>query len=96
MQVLNEARDFLANTADENDQTTTARIIEHYNANCDRESVGSTTPEEYSLACTFAIGALAEQEGSNIAVAAAIQNITAALDNLNQLKIEERQTRSRL
>ena len=58
-----------------NDQVSKEDIKRIYNHTCDnRESVfiDSFDPDEYQLASTIAIGAVAEQEGSGIQATAAI------------------------
>jgi len=53
-------------------------IQEIYDANCDRQQELSRF--EYALACTLAIGAVREQDGSNIVASAAIADLSYTLE----------------
>ena len=76
--VITKAILFVEAASDNNHRVSAERITELYNAECDEQFDAS--PEEFSLACTIAIGAITEQEGSNIQGMAAIDNLYSLID----------------
>lgn len=80
-QVLTKAIRFIEAASDNNHRVSAQRIKELYNAECDLQN--DVSSEEFSLACTIAIGAITEQEGSNIQSLAAMDNIAYLLGRVS-------------
>ena len=80
-QVLKEAIRFIDYAADNNHRVAPKIITRFYNAECDEQE--RVTPEEFSLARTIAIGAVTEQEGSNIQGLAAIDKLYQVLEQVS-------------
>ena len=80
-QVLTEAIRFVERASDNNHRVAPETITRLYNDACDEQE--RVTPEEFSLARTVAIGAITEQEGSNIQGMAAIDNLYQVLEQVS-------------
>lgn len=76
--VLIQAMTFIDEASTGRNAASSKEITALYNDTCDRQNVLSA--DAYSLARTMAIGALAEQEGSNIQASAAIASLIELLD----------------
>lgn len=76
-QVLEEAIRLIEITADNNYGVEAEAITRFYNAECDEQE--RVEPEEFSLAHTVAIGAITQQDGSNVQSLAAMDNLAYLL-----------------